>query len=174
MLLIMMKKIVYTLVIALCLTNPSFAQTASSESVRELLKVAKTQDLYNQIGTYIEPMVSRNISEVELQQGKPLNTQQKKVVADFAKKISKITLEDMSWEKVEPQFINIYAANFSQEEINGLIDFYKSPVGQATLKKMPLVMEQSIKLSQDMTKNAMPKIMAAAKEMATELKKYEK
>ncbi|CAI3144049.1 hypothetical protein MWMV2_MWMV2_02314 [Acinetobacter oleivorans] len=174
MLLIMMKKILSTLVIGLCLTHPTFAQPASSESVKELMKVTKSQDLYKQMNSYIEQMISKTISEVEMQQGKPLNSQQKQVVANFAKKFSNITVEDMGWEKLEPEFTRIYVTNFTQEEIDGLINFYKSPVGQAAINKMPLVMEQSMKLGQDLTKEAMPKIIAAAKEMVIELEKYEK
>lgn len=95
-------------------------------------------------------------------------------MANFAKKFSNITVEDMGWEKLEPEFTRIYVTNFTQEEIDGLINFYKSPVGQAAINKMPLVMEQSMKLGQDLTKEAMPKIIAAAKEMVIELEKYEK
>ena len=40
--------------------------------------------------------------------------------------------------------IPIYERNFTRAEIDGLIAFYESPIGQTMLQKMPLVVQESL------------------------------
>jgi len=49
--------------------------------------------------------------------------------------------EDLSYDKLEPEYIKIYQDTFSEEEIQGMITFYETPVGQSVITKMPLIMQ---------------------------------
>lgn len=40
--------------------------------------------------------------------------------------------------------IPIYDQNFSEEEINGMLAFYSSPVGQKVLSKLPVILNESM------------------------------
>lgn len=42
-----------------------------------------------------------------------------------------------------PASQNIYRAAFTQEEVNGMIAFYRTPAGAATINKMPIVLQKS-------------------------------
>lgn len=42
----------------------------------------------------------------------------------------------------------VYARNFTIDEMRQLTDFYRSPVGQALLQKMPVVFQESMALGQ--------------------------
>ena len=44
--------------------------------------------------------------------------------------------------------IPIYQRNYTTTEIDGLIDFYQSPLGQSLLEKTPIVMQESIAVGQ--------------------------
>ena len=44
--------------------------------------------------------------------------------------------------------IKVYADTFTEEELKGLISFYKSPVGQKFIEKTPELMKRSMELSQ--------------------------
>jgi hypothetical protein len=44
--------------------------------------------------------------------------------------------------------IPVYDRNFTAEEIDGMVAFYSSPVGQKVLAKMPAVMQQSMQVGQ--------------------------
>lgn len=46
------------------------------------------------------------------------------------------------------KIIPIYEENYSEEEIDGLLRFYKSPIGQSYLKKMPKVSAEVNEVSQ--------------------------
>jgi hypothetical protein len=50
--------------------------------------------------------------------------------------------EAMSWEGLVEPTIEIYEKTYTDEEIQGLIDFYKSPIGIAYINKMPEVNKQ--------------------------------
>jgi hypothetical protein len=56
----------------------------------------------------------------------------------------KIVQEEFSWDKLKPTYIAIYQETFDQEEIDGLVAFYKSPVGTSMVNKMPVVMQKSM------------------------------
>ena len=52
--------------------------------------------------------------------------------------------EEMSWETLEPLYIRIYRDSFTQPEVNGMLAFYGSPAGQTVIKKMPLVVQNTM------------------------------
>jgi uncharacterized protein len=82
--------------------------------------------------------------------------------------------QDMSWDSMKEDYIKIYADTFTEEELQGLIAFYKSPVGKAFIEKQPIVMEQSMKLSQQRLMQVMPKVQALTQEMLKEAKEAAK
>lgn len=44
--------------------------------------------------------------------------------------------------------VPVYDRNFTAEEIEGMIAFYSSPVGQKVIAKLPVVMQESMQLGQ--------------------------
>jgi hypothetical protein len=44
------------------------------------------------------------------------------------------------------QMASVYARNFTPDEMHQLTTFYRSPVGQRFLEKMPTVMQESMSL----------------------------
>jgi hypothetical protein len=47
-----------------------------------------------------------------------------------------------------PQIVDIYAKAFTEEELTGIVNFYKSPAGTAFLTKAPQVNQQLQQLAQ--------------------------
>jgi uncharacterized protein len=82
--------------------------------------------------------------------------------------------QEMSWDKVKEDYITVYAETFTEEELKGLVAFYKSPAGQALVKKQPEIMRRSMELSQKMMAKVMPQIQAMNKEMMDAGRKVEK
>lgn len=70
----------------------------------------------------------------------------------------------MNWETMKPIFVNAYASVYSPEELQGAIDFYKSPIGQKWVEKQPQVSEIIMAKTMELT-------MAAQKPMMDSLKK---
>lgn len=73
-------------------------------------------------------------------------------------KIMDLIAEELSWGKLKDDYIDIYAATFEEEELKGLIEFYKSPVGQKFVGKNPELMKKTMEVTQKQLAVIMPKI----------------
>ncbi|MDD3605464.1 MAG: DUF2059 domain-containing protein, partial [Kiritimatiellae bacterium] len=73
---------------------------------------------------------------------------------------------EMSWDKIKTDYIGIYAETFTADELKGIIDFYKTPVGRKFIEKQPEIMEKSMRVTQKQMMTLMPKIQALALEAA--------
>jgi hypothetical protein len=69
-------------------------------------------------------------------------------LADFEKATSNTFDTQMSWDSVGPAFADLYAKNFTEAELDGVIVFYKSPAGIAFLDKTAALNTQTIQLLQ--------------------------
>lgn len=49
----------------------------------------------------------------------------------------------------EQKIIPIYEKNYTEQELDGAISFYKSPIGKSLVKKLPKVMEESLNVSRE-------------------------
>lgn len=80
-------------------------------------------------------------------------------------RVTKIATDTISWDKIKPDMVKLYADNFTEEELSASLDFYKTPAGQAILTKMPALMSSSMQIVQARMADMMPKIQQAAKEV---------
>ncbi len=80
---------------------------------------------------------------------------------------------EYKWEILEPKFIQIYKDSLTQDEVDGMIAFYKTPSGQTVIKKMPVIMQQSMMASQSMTQALIPKMQEIQQEFIAEIKAAE-
>jgi hypothetical protein len=68
------------------------------------------------------------------------------LVPDFKQeKVNPDNIKDII-EEIQKQIIPIYDKYFSNEEILGIIEFYKTPIGQAYLSKMGNITTESIEV----------------------------
>jgi hypothetical protein len=89
----------------------------------------------------------------------------------MTEKMMEIVTKEMSWEAMKDEYVAVYAETFTEEELKGLIEFYKSPAGRTFAKKQPELMERSMKLGQKRMLQVMPKIQALTMEAAKEAAK---
>ncbi|MDO4796211.1 MAG: DUF2059 domain-containing protein [Brachymonas sp.] len=70
-------------------------------------------------------------------------------IQGMQRQMVQILREEMAWENIQPIYRQIYKESFTQEEIDGMLAFYRSPAGQAMLQKMPQVLERSMQISRE-------------------------
>lgn len=75
--------------------------------------------------------------------------EQKQIIDKMLADISKQLQARAGWEVLEPELIEIYQKNFTQEEVLGLLAFYESPIGQVALDKLPRVLEANMILDRN-------------------------
>lgn len=137
------------------------AKKASVEKLLAITEVSKTIDtIYAQIDS-----MSTNMA---MQMG--LTEENRPAFDKYMKKVNAVIREDMNWEKMKEPMIQVYMKHFTEQEIQGMIEFYNSDVGKSSIKKMPLVMQDSMGVSQKLMEGVFPKIKALADELSAEVK----
>jgi len=71
----------------------------------------------------------------------------------------KAALDAVNTDKTRQMIVSIYAETFSPAELQGLIDFYKTPLGQKWIEKQPQMQAQIMMKTQAMMKDILPAIM---------------
>lgn len=144
------------------------AEPASPESVERLLAVMKVEAVMDQLYGGMDQMMRQGMRQALA--GKTVTPEQQRALDALPAKFVAVMREEMSWAKLKPQYMQMYAETFEQAEVDGLLAFYTSPTGQAMLAKMPVVMRKSVAMSQGLMKDVLPKITAAVEEAMREAK----
>ncbi|MBU8921174.1 MAG: DUF2059 domain-containing protein [Bacteroidales bacterium] len=84
---------------------------------------------------------------------------------EAAQKMTDLIMKEVSWDNLKDDYITIYAETFTEEELRGLVAFYKSHVGRKFIEKQPELMKRSMQISQMKMMELMPKIQALTQEM---------
>ncbi len=132
-----------------------------SAAAEELLKVMNVQDAIEKSFAMVKKMIPAQMEKMTQMAGEtnmPAN-----VSRQTDKMLDMISVE-FSWDKIKADYIALYADTFTEQEIKDMIAFYKSPVGQALVKKQPELMKRSMEISQKVMMQIMPKIQAMAEE----------
>jgi hypothetical protein len=132
-----------------------------SAAAEELLKVMNVQDAIEKSFAMVKKMIPAQMEKMTQMAGEtnmPAN-----VSRQTDKMLDMISVE-FSWDKIKADYIALYADTFTEQEIKDMIAFYKSPVGQALVKKQPELMKRSMEISQKVMMQIMPKIQAMAED----------
>ncbi|MDR0779829.1 MAG: DUF2059 domain-containing protein [Pseudomonadales bacterium] len=142
------------------------AAPASQESVEKLLAVTNVESMMESLYSSVEQMMRQSMQQAA--QGKTLSAEEQRALDTVPAKFVALMREEASWQKLKPQYAQLYLETFDQEEVDGLLAFYSSSAGQALLNKMPLVIQKSMVLSQSLMQSLMPKMMAAINDALSE------
>ena len=150
-----MKKICTIIVIASFLIISTACAVDNSQRVlaEELLIL---MDVKKNTENTFENVKKMILSQVEKEQMSDLNA--KKEAEAVVEEMMDMLFKELSWDKFKDYYIDIYAETFTEEELKGIIEFYKSPIGQKFIKKTPELMEKGMEIVQKQMNEIMPKI----------------
>ena len=161
----MVFKCLLSLIAGLVFSLNVFArEPATSASVEKLLEITEVSKTVDTIYAQIDNMSSG----IATQMG--LTEKDKPAFDEYMKKVNELIREEMTWEKMKEPMIQVYINHFTEREIQGMIEFYKTDIGKSTIKKMPLVMQDSMGISQKMMEGVSPKIKVLMDEFSAEIK----
>lgn len=127
---------------------PAMADEASkSARIEEMLKLTNADAMTNQMIDQMRKLAVQNTSQA----GGPEEQTIQNRIFDLLK-------QELSWEKMKPHYVQLYNELFTEQELDGIVAFYRSPAGQAMTKKMPELVQRSIALSQRQMSEVMPKV----------------
>ncbi|GGY82955.1 hypothetical protein GCM10011613_29750 [Cellvibrio zantedeschiae] len=163
-----MKKLIA--IAGICLVSvAAFADTKPSDaSLNELLTLTDSKALVDGMWPQVEGMM--NNAAKQALGNTTLNNEQQKVMEDANAKVAAVFKEEFSYDKMKPMMVSIYKESFSQEEVDGMIAFYKSKAGQAVTKKMPIVMQSTMANVQAQMSTVIPKIQKIQQDAIEQVK----
>lgn len=169
-----MKKTIKLLAITLLLCSSQvFAQALkpTAESIKEVFALTNSRAMITSVQSQIDGMMKTTMQQSMKDQ--TINAAQQKALDKFQEKIIGIQKEELNWDKMEPLFIEIYGNALTQEDVDGMIVFYKSPAGQSFIKKMPEIMQQTMISMQKMMVPFIEKMKLVSQELSEEMNKAE-
>ena len=161
-----MKSPLFAAMGALLCAAAGFADTATKAAkIDEIFRLTKVDQMQKQMLEQVKPM----IPSLELQAG--VSQENAALSEELTSKVLDLISDRVSWQKMKPAMADLYAATFSEEEIDGMLSFYKSPAGQAMLTKMPSLMAKTISLAQEQMTDIIPAIQKMTVEFLSKHRK---
>ncbi len=88
----------------------------------------------------------------------------------FQKKIYETMLEAMNPEQMKNDMVQLYAENFTKEELSAMAAFNSTPAGKAMIEKQPMIQGRIQEMMMPRIMGAMPKMGQIGKEFAEQQK----
>ena len=152
-------RLLLTTVAAFLIGTNAGAAPASEQSVTKLLDVSQVQSTLESLQGTVVDIMRQGIKHSL--QDRSLSTDQQKFIDTLLPKFAELLREELSWERVKPMYIQLYRNTYEQEEVDSLIQFYQSPVGQTFISKMPVLTQKTVSMTQAQLQSLLPRIMAA-------------
>jgi len=92
----------------------------------------------------------------------------KRLQKELIKRIS----GELNWKKLKEDYIDVFMKTFTEEEIKGIIAFYKSSIGKRFVEKTPELMNQTMDITQGFIQEIMPRIQEMTREFIQNQKEF--
>ena len=141
---------------------------ASEASVKQLLEAGQARKMVEGTMGQMEGFMKSTMQQMT--QGQTLTPKQQKDIDTAQAEAMTMIKEMLDWNKLEPMYIRIYQKSLTQQEVEGMIAFYKTPAGQAVITKMPVIMQHTMTEMQQLMAPMMQKLQKKQQEIAAEIK----
>jgi len=147
-----MKYVPVSLIIGItllwCAPTPRADEASKAAKAEELLQLTQG----DQMVKMMEPMMKGMVAQMN----KDMSAEQRAKVGEMQGRMMELVAAKLS--KAKPALVKVYTDTYTEDEIDGILAFYKSPVGKAFLQKMPEVMQRSMPVMMQMMGDLQPEI----------------
>jgi hypothetical protein len=164
-----MKRIALAL-FAVALASPAIARADDASKlskIEELFTVMNVEQTQKQIIDLSQRQI-RDAAQQQFHGGTPTPEQQKKF-QDFQAKIATVVNGQISWPIVKPAFIKLYSDTYTEDELAGILAFYKSPAGHALLTKNPELTVKVVAVSRERLQQAQAQILGLIQDFGKDI-----
>jgi hypothetical protein len=141
---------------------------ASDKSIRELLAITDAHKLIDTVRGQVDAMVKA--SSQQAMQGQTITPEKQAILDRMRTKMEAVIDEMLSWDTLESVYLRTDRASFTQDELDGIMRFYKTRAGQAMIKKMPVVMQNVMAEMQGLLQPMRQRMQEIQRETLQELK----
>ena len=149
---------------------PAFADDASrAAKAEELLRLTNVEANLKQSLELISKQMKSGLAQQIT--GVQLPEDQQKRADEFQTKVEHLVYGAIEWEKLKPDFVKLYADAFTEEQLDDILTFYRSPSGQAMLGRMPELLPKAMEISQRRMTEIMPQLQQLLRDFAEETRR---
>jgi hypothetical protein len=160
----------FLLVLSLAAGQLAYADDASKAAKAEqyltLMKIDET--MKRAMDLVMNQMKSGMMQQIT---GQTLTEDQTKMTAELGEKVFKLVSDALSWEKLKPDVVKLYADAYTEQELDAIIAFYKSPVGQSVVAKQGDLQTKSSALAQQRMAAVYPELQKLLKDFTAQAAK---
>lgn len=157
--------------IAVLSIAPSIAyadDTSKTAKVEELFRLTKIDQLLRQSLTLATEQVKSGL--IQQMMGVKLPPDMEKEVGAMQDKVAGIVSDALAWDKLKPAYLKVYLDAYSEDELDGIIAFYKSPAGQAMVTKTPALMAKSSGIVRERITDVQPQLTKLMTDFAAQIR----
>ena len=151
-------------VLFLLCVGPAHADEASHrEAAYRLLELTGSQKTIDQIIESMDAMMTQQLAALDL----PAEG-----TAAAEKMLDELMVwfaEEFDWEAMSEFLVDTWVEVFTEEEVQGMVDFYLTPLGQKLIEKQPLVMQRSMEWAGQRVQALMPELQSRMETVVAEL-----
>lgn len=129
------------------------SKAAKADELVQLLNLEATQQA--SMETVLEQFSAKSLSKML---GMNVGPEMEKRLQSMEADLNTMFKEALDWKKLKPIYAKIYMESYSEEELDGILTFYRSPAGKAMVAKTPLVTKKSVAVSQEVMLQLQPKM----------------
>jgi len=141
----------------MCVALPGWTQEATAptdDTIRELLEVTQMRKMLDETKVRMNDLYD----QLDVLHDDNPTAQQRESRARSRERMKKLLEEELSWEVMAPIYEDIYRQSFTDEELKGLVAFYRTPTGQALIAKQPVVLQNLMRAMQERMEKMRPRI----------------
>jgi hypothetical protein len=176
---------------AACLILLSFASQVTAQTakapdpakaalIEELIVALKAEQQQQQVMQTMQTATQNQVKQIldsqlkTLGDGSEADAEKERQVRadleDFQRRMFALMNAHMSWRTMKPVIVEMYDETFTTEELQPLVEFMKSPAGQAYIVKMPTMIGNMMKRMQQVVAEMMPDIQKLNAEFMQQMK----
>ena len=128
-----MKKTLLIISLLVLTTTITFAQNSYKTTLKEMIQVSGAEASYKGVVSQMMTMFKQQKSTVPAEFWEELTTEMNKIAVD--------QLVDL--------VLPVYQKHLTEEDVKGIIAFYKTPVGKKFAEQTPLITQESMAAGQE-------------------------
>lgn len=128
-------------------------QPSKTAKVEEMFRLTKSEEMMQRSLEQVRAMQQAQVARMNLPTDDKVKQQQ------MMDDINKVVASHLSWDKIKPRFVALWAEAFTDEELDGILAFYRSPPGIALVEKMPQFMGKTMAIVQEAIQEMEPEIL---------------
>ncbi len=149
------------------LAGGAFAAPPTPQSVDAMLIATRAEKVLDSMFTIFDQSIRQGMAASL--QGQTPNAEQQRILDAMPGQLAQVFREEMTWAKLRPIYVRVYQETFTQEEVNAITAFYKTPAGAASIDKMPVVMQKSMTESQALMGPMVERFKAIQQQVAADI-----